>query len=35
MLVAMVGREQAALAKSDTPGASPGPTDPPAMLKAH
>jgi zinc protease len=39
LLVAMVGREPAALAKSNTlsntPGASPGPSDPPAMLKAH
>jgi zinc protease len=35
MLVAMVGREPAELAKSNMPGASPSPSDPPAMLKAH
>jgi zinc protease len=35
MLVTMVGRSQAELAKSDTPGAAGGTSGPPALLKPH
>jgi zinc protease len=35
LLVAMVGRENAALAKSDAPGAGAATSGPPALLKAH